>query len=107
VVQPAHGHFPELVEDVGGGLCVEPGNLQALVDGWELLLSDEPRRRALAELGWTQVRAKYDLPALAQASERLWGEVGGRRSEVGGQRPEKPTNVRSRISDLRPPTSDL
>ena len=101
VVQPAHGHFPELVDDVAGGLCVEPGNPQALAHAWDELLSAEPRRRALAEAGWSQVREKYDLPALAAASERLWSEIGSRRSEVGSRKEEPP------LRPIRPPTSDL
>jgi glycosyltransferase involved in cell wall biosynthesis len=76
VVQPAHGHFPELIDAVGGGLCVEPGHAAALADGLDRLLSDEPHRRALAEAGWTNVREKYDLPALAEASAPLWETLG-------------------------------
>lgn len=71
VVQPAHGHFPELVEAAGGGLCVEPGNPAALADGWSRLLDDEPLRRTLAEAGREQVRTRHDLPALAAQSRAM------------------------------------
>jgi len=30
VVQPAHGSFPELIRETGGGLLVPPGDAQAL-----------------------------------------------------------------------------
>lgn len=71
VVQPNHGNFPELIASTGGGLCVEPGDPQALADAWDQLLDDEPRRRELAEAGWTHVRQKHDLPVLADYSRQL------------------------------------
>jgi glycosyltransferase involved in cell wall biosynthesis len=69
VVQPAHGHFPELIEATGGGLCVDPNNPQALADGLERLLKNEEERRSMAEQGWQGVRHRHDLPALVQATE--------------------------------------
>lgn len=69
VVQPAHGHFPELIEATGGGLCVAPNNPQALADGLERLLKHEEERRSMAERGWQGVRQRHDLPALVQATE--------------------------------------
>uniref|UniRef100_A0A7C4QQS5 Glycosyltransferase n=1 Tax=Schlesneria paludicola TaxID=360056 RepID=A0A7C4QQS5_9PLAN len=72
VVQPGHGHFPELLEEVGGGLCVPSGDPQVLAEAWDELLRDESRRRALAEQAWREVRTRHDLPALASASERLF-----------------------------------
>jgi glycosyltransferase involved in cell wall biosynthesis len=101
VVQPAHGHFPELMEEVGGGVCVQPDRAEAFpkpwdqpltgaveinldlveakafAEAWDQLLADEPRRLALAEQGWQQVRQAYDLPALAQASAALWAKLLG------------------------------
>jgi glycosyltransferase involved in cell wall biosynthesis len=72
VVQPAHGHFPELIEQTGGGLCVSPNDVAALAAGWNQLLSDEPLRRTMAERAWTGVRVQHDLPALVSASGQLW-----------------------------------
>jgi glycosyltransferase involved in cell wall biosynthesis len=71
VVQPAHGHFPELIEEIGGGVCVPPGDATALADALDQLLSDEPRRRQLAQQGWEQVRQRHDLPVLAHVSGEL------------------------------------
>jgi glycosyltransferase involved in cell wall biosynthesis len=72
VVQPDHGHFPELMAATGGGECVPPGDPQALASAWERLLDDEPRRFALAHAGWTGVRERHDLPAIARATEELF-----------------------------------
>jgi len=69
VVQPAHGHFPEMIEELGGGLCVSPGDPQALADGWERLLDNEPFRMSLADQGYRGVRERHDLPALARQTQ--------------------------------------
>jgi glycosyltransferase involved in cell wall biosynthesis len=71
VVQPKHGHFPELIEEIGGGVCVPPGDPTALADALDQLLTDEPRRRQLAEQAWVQVRQRHDLPVLARVSGEL------------------------------------
>lgn len=68
VVQPGHGHFRELIEASGGGLCVTPDDAVALADGLQRLLTQENERRALAEQGWQQVRQRHDLPVLVQAT---------------------------------------
>lgn len=75
VVQPAHGHFPEMVEELGGGICVTPGDPQALADGLERLLDDEPLRMTLAEQGWRGVRERHDLPALARQTQAFLGQL--------------------------------
>lgn len=72
VVQPAHGHFPELIDDCEGGLVVEPGSSTAFADAWERLLNDESERFRMATAGWEHVRARHDLPALAQATLSLF-----------------------------------
>jgi glycosyltransferase involved in cell wall biosynthesis len=78
VVQPAHGHFPELIEEAGGGVCVPPADPVAIATSWNELLDDEPRRRQLAEQGWSTVRTRHALPALAARTiplfERLIAE---------------------------------
>jgi glycosyltransferase involved in cell wall biosynthesis len=51
VVQPAHGSFPELIAQTGGGVLVPPGDAQALADGLAELLGDQPRRQQLGRAG--------------------------------------------------------
>ncbi len=44
VVQPAHGVFPELIGDLGGGRLFQPGNTGELVDQLHQLITDLPGR---------------------------------------------------------------
>lgn len=83
VVQPAHGHFPELIAECGGGLAVEPLNATAFADAWERLLDDESERFRMATAGWEHVRARHDLPALAQATQTLFESL--RTAAASGQ----------------------
>jgi glycosyltransferase involved in cell wall biosynthesis len=72
VVQPAHGHFPELITTTGGGITVTPNDPVALADGLQRMLTDEPFRLACAQAGWQAVRQQHDLPILAAASKSLF-----------------------------------
>ncbi len=76
VVQPAHGHFPELIEETTvGGLTVTPGNPTALADGLQRMLTDEAFRRDCARAGWEAVRQNHDLPVLAAATQKLFARI--------------------------------
>lgn len=75
VVQPAHGHFPELIDGTGGGITVAPGDPTALANGLERLLSDEPFRLQCASAGWHGVRERHNLPVLAEATQHLFGKL--------------------------------
>lgn len=75
VVQPAHGHFPELIENTGGGITFTPGDPAALADGLQRMLTDEVFRRQCAEAGWNGVREQHDLPILAAASQSLFEKL--------------------------------
>ncbi len=55
VVQPKHGAFPEMLERLGGGYLVEPGQRSALVEQLRLVLSDLPAARELGQRGRTAV----------------------------------------------------
>ena len=59
VVQPAHGSFPELLKQTGGGLLVPPGDPQALAEGLARLLRDSAERRALGSRGRAAVEANF------------------------------------------------
>lgn len=76
VVQPAHGHFPELIEEtIRGGITVAPGNPSALADGLQRMLTEEAFRRDCARAGWEAVRQNHDLPVLAAATQKLFARV--------------------------------
>jgi glycosyltransferase involved in cell wall biosynthesis len=75
VVQPSHGHFPELMDGSGGGLCVPPGDAAALADALDRLLANDAERQQLARQGWEQVRERHDLPVLARRSREVFEQV--------------------------------
>ncbi len=72
-VQPAHGAFPEIHERLGGGLLVTPNDPVRLADGWETLLRDDERRRALGREGQAAVR---QLASSAYLTERMLATYG-------------------------------
>jgi glycosyltransferase involved in cell wall biosynthesis len=64
VVQPRTASFPELVEGTGGGILCEPGSAPSLAHALESVLTDEKRRRALAEAGHHAVHARYSVESM-------------------------------------------
>jgi glycosyltransferase involved in cell wall biosynthesis len=72
VVQPAHGAFPELIEATGGGIAVTPGDPAALAEGLHRLLTDAPRRRAMAESGQKAVLSRFTAAAMAQDTAAVY-----------------------------------
>ncbi len=75
VVQPRHGAFPELLEDTGGGLLVEPESPQALADGIRRLVADPALRRHLGRAGRAAVLERYDHHAAADAMLAVYEKV--------------------------------
>ena len=71
VVQPAHGSFPELIEETAGGLLVPPRDPDALADAWEALITDPERRRTLGATGRTAVHEKFNPQRLADETLRI------------------------------------
>lgn len=75
VVLPAHAAFPELVQRVGGGVLVPQGDVRALADGLEQLLSDLPAAQALGAQGQRRVLAEattdHEARQLVEALGRL------------------------------------
>lgn len=55
VVLPEHAAFPELIERLGGGVLVPPGDTAALVGALQELLTDLPSARALGGEGRRRV----------------------------------------------------
>ena len=72
---PRHGSFPEMIEETGGGLLVEPGSAEALVAGLRTLLDDEPRRLELGRRGRAAVFASRGEEAMAQATAAVLANV--------------------------------
>ncbi len=65
VVQPAHGVFPELIDDLGGGLLVEPENPSALADALQRLLLDDPLRQQMGAAGRAAVLERRNAQSMA------------------------------------------
>ena len=79
VVQPNHGAFPEVLRKTGGGVLVEPDNPDALADAILELWRDPERARRLGEAGAEGVRAHYTVGRMADAAERVYNELTGRK----------------------------
>jgi glycosyltransferase involved in cell wall biosynthesis len=80
VVQPRHGAFPEIVENTGGGILVEPDNPQALADGLTRLWQDPACAAALGAAGARGVRERYTVTQMAEAAERVYQELASSRA---------------------------
>ena len=68
VVQPRHGAFPEMLAKTEGGVLVEPGNPQALAEGFYRLWKDPGLRATLGENGFKGVRLHYSV---ARSADRM------------------------------------
>ena len=75
VVQPAHGAFPEMIGQLGGGVLFEPGNTDSLADALEGLLGDPQRRAELGEQGMQAVRRDRDDSGMARKTIEVFERV--------------------------------
>jgi glycosyltransferase involved in cell wall biosynthesis len=66
VVQPRHGSFPELVEQTGGGLLVNPDDPADLARGLRQMLEDHGRRVELGRKGQEAVHRELNADKMAQ-----------------------------------------
>jgi glycosyltransferase involved in cell wall biosynthesis len=66
VVQPAHGSFPELIAQTGGGVLVAPGDPAALAQAIAELLADPPRRQQLGRAGRAAVESNMTEEQMAR-----------------------------------------
>lgn len=74
VVQPAHGAFPELLEQTGGGLLVPPNDPVGLADALERLYREPNARRKLAVAGLRAVRERFGTVVMAEATAEVLGK---------------------------------
>ncbi|MCP4462350.1 MAG: glycosyltransferase family 4 protein, partial [Planctomycetaceae bacterium] len=68
VVQPTHGVFPELLDDLGGGLLYQPDNPQDLVQQLRKLVLDQELRVALGTTGRNSVLSRRNGKAMAEST---------------------------------------
>jgi glycosyltransferase involved in cell wall biosynthesis len=74
VVQPRRGAFPEIVNNTGGGLIVDP-DPKALAAGILELWRNPERAAALGTAGAAGVREHYDVGRMAEAAEQVYRSI--------------------------------
>ena len=72
VVQPRHVIFPELIEDTGGGILVEPGNTFALATTLQELMENPEYRQELGLRGRERVHRAYSDRAMADEMLKVY-----------------------------------
>jgi glycosyltransferase involved in cell wall biosynthesis len=83
MVLPAHGAFPELIEDTGGGLLHEPGHEQSLAEALRRLILDPLLADELGRRGGEAIRDRYHAAAMAERTLQLYRSLCSPRVESG------------------------
>ena len=66
VVQPRKGAFPEVIAKTGGGILVEPDNVDSLADGILSLWNDRKKAEEIGRTGAAGVREHYSVQREAE-----------------------------------------
>ena len=77
VVMPAHGTYPELAADTGGGVLHEPENAPDLADKLAELLRDRERNQQLGQAGHQAIQQRYHAQAMAEQTLALYHDLAG------------------------------
>ena len=77
VVQPRRGAFPEIIENTGGGLIVEPDDPDALADALLALKQDPVLAASLGAAGAGGVRQHYTVAHMTDQVETVYRELAG------------------------------
>ena len=72
VVVPAHGAFPELVRDTGGGLLCRPNDAVSLAEALAELLLDPVRAACLGRQAQEAVHGRYHAGLMAERTATLY-----------------------------------
>ncbi len=75
VVQPRHGSFPEMIEQTGGGILVEPNNAEALAEGIYSLYKNSEMAVDLGRQGAIGVRAHYGVARMAERAVEVYSRL--------------------------------
>jgi glycosyltransferase involved in cell wall biosynthesis len=86
VVLPAHGAFPEAIEQTGGGLLHPPNDPQALAAVLKRLLLDPQLAMELGQAGQRAISERFTATAMAERTRELYRQVlVERRAENAGR----------------------
>jgi glycosyltransferase involved in cell wall biosynthesis len=72
VVQPAHGSFPELVQETGGGLLIRPDDPADLACGLRRMLTEPGLRQELARRGKEAVFQRFTAERMAECTLEVY-----------------------------------
>lgn len=72
VIQPAHGSFPEMLEQTGGGLLYDVDDPEALVSSLERVIDDPELRLQLATEGTSRVRERFSMATMVEATQAVF-----------------------------------
>lgn len=75
VVLPAHGAFPEMIADTGGGLLCQAHDVVSLADALRQLILDSPRAAALGRQAQQAVHERYHADRMARETIDLYRTV--------------------------------
>jgi glycosyltransferase involved in cell wall biosynthesis len=75
VVLPAHGAFPEYIDDTGGGLLCQPEDPRSLADKLGELIRDPAGADEMGLRGQAVVRERYTAETMAAAHRDLYHRV--------------------------------
>jgi glycosyltransferase involved in cell wall biosynthesis len=78
VVLPAHGCFPELLADTGGGLLCRPHDVADLAEKLATLLRQPKLAEQLGSAGQHAVRDRYHARHMAQRTRDLYSQMIGK-----------------------------
>jgi glycosyltransferase involved in cell wall biosynthesis len=89
VVVPAHGTFPELIEDTQGGRLHAPDDPRALAAALKEMILDPRAAAEHGRLGQEAIRARYTAPQMAEQTRALYAAV-CTRAEIPAHTDEAP-----------------
>jgi len=72
VVQPRRGGFTEIIERTGGGLLVEPDNVDSLAAGILKVARDPELAEQLSDNGFAKVREHYSVARMADSALEVY-----------------------------------
>ena len=72
VVQPRRGAFPEIIEQTGGGLLVEPDDAESLVEGILRIYNDPALAEKLGQNGFEKVREHYSVARMCDRALEVY-----------------------------------